>query len=110
MKYESKEAQILDFATASANALYLENQVKFLKAEYNELIREYFRKSDIYIFNRKDVIDALVDPEFKLATSKAYREIQSAKKQLKNAKRRLQTRYLSLPAYFKALKSQEVAA
>lgn len=109
MKYESKEAQILDFATASANALYLETNVKFLKAEYNELIRAYFRKSNIYTFNRKDVIDALVDPEFKLATSKAYREIQFAKKQLKNAKRRLLTRYLSLPAGVKTIRMQEVA-
>lgn len=109
MKYVSKEAQILDFAQASAAVMSLENYSKNLRDEYRTAVRAYFSYSQDS-FCRKDVIDALSDPEFQFATGKLYREMQEAKKELKNAKRRLQTRYISLPAYFKALKSQEEAA
>ena len=109
MKYESKEAQIVDFAKASAAVMSLENHSKFLRDEYRSAVRAYFSYSQDS-FCRKDVIDALSDPEFQLATGKLYRAMLAAKKELKNAKRRLQTRYISLPAYLKVLKSQEEAA
>lgn len=106
MRYESKEAQIIDFAKASAVVMSLENHSKNLRDEYRSAVRAYFSYSQDS-FCRKDVIDALSDPEFQLATGKLYREMLDAKKELKNAKKRLLTRYISLPAYFKSIYSRE---
>jgi hypothetical protein len=108
MRYVSREAQILDFAQASASVMHLENIVKVVRDEYRSAVRAYLRDvNDLLNFSRKDVIDALDDPEFQLATGKLYRELLAAKKELKNAKKRLQTRYLSLPAGFKTSRLQE---
>jgi len=97
-----KRSADIGFCASIRKRSAFENLVKVVRDEYRSAVRTYLRDvNDLWDFSRKDVIDALDDPEFQLATGKLYRELLAVKKELKNARRRLQTRYLSLPSGFK---------
>ena len=98
MKFESIEAQVLDFAKASFTVIRLKNCVDAAKREYWDAIRNYMiEEKDYYNFSRKDVIAALDDTKFNHLTNELYDKCKEAKKELYNAKRRLETRYKHMP-------------